>query len=363
MIAAGHNITETPSRGPRPLPVFLSMAMAEGLPHDQILAMLEGVRLYQDHPFRRPPAVYEKVAQDGTVTLYRVPESRGPAVLLIPSLINRFHILDLLPDRSFARALAGEGFGIYILDWGDAPHDPGLQSLESLMQERLLPALEILHAREGTYAAIGYCMGGTLLAGAAAQRPPGLTQAVFLAAPWDFHGGDCALQGRVLSGTPAALEAMQSAGVLASGWIQSVFASLSVGRNAEKFARFAALNPESEEARLFVATEDWLNDGVDLPQALARSCLMDWYGRNTPARGGWVGPDGALLDPAHIAARALVAVSEADRLVPVASAQALAAQITGAELLTVRQGHIGMMTSRSAPQDLWRKLADWLHKA
>ena len=46
-----------------------------------------------------------------------------PAVLIVPSLINRHYILDLLRERSFVRYLAAQGLRPLVLDWGEPGHD------------------------------------------------------------------------------------------------------------------------------------------------------------------------------------------------------------------------------------------------
>ena len=56
---------------------------------------------------------------------------------------------------------------------------------------------------------------------------------------------------------------------------------------AAKYRAFARLRQDSERARLFVALEDWLNDGIPLAAPVARECMAGWYGGNTPARGAW----------------------------------------------------------------------------
>jgi polyhydroxyalkanoate synthase len=42
----------------------------------------------------------------------------GPLVLVVPSLINRFYVLDILPEHSFLRHLAKQGVRPVVVDWG-----------------------------------------------------------------------------------------------------------------------------------------------------------------------------------------------------------------------------------------------------
>ncbi len=125
---------------------------------------------------------------------------------------------------------------------------------------------------------------------------------------------------------------------------------------ARKFARFAELDPRSAEALGFVAIEDWLNDGVALGAEVADECLRGWYGENRPARGGWR-LAGDAVRPERIAVPCLVAIPTRDRIVPPASAAALAASLPGATLLRPNGGHVGMVAGGNARQELWTPLA------
>lgn len=356
-------VLEDLRKGARPLPVFVSLGGLLAASQDERLKMIAGLKLYQSHPFRRPPGAGQVIWQNGGVTMCHIP-AQGVVqgrhhLLLVPSMINRSVIMDLLPGRSFARWLAARGIDVYLLDWGNPKEDLAQQNLDGVLHQKLHASMLFLNDKFGEYSALGYCMGGTLLAGVVHLKPEGLNKIVYLAAPWDFHAGDRQLWHQVLLGTPSALQITEQGGVLPSNWIQSVFAAVNAARNIHKFADFAAMDQDSDQARLFVAVEDWLNDGVDLPSALARTCVVDWYGQNKPARGAWF-VDGRVVDPAQTVNPVLVVTSSTDRLVPEESAHALASMIPQARLLTSTCGHIGMMTGRRAQEEVWQPIADWI---
>lgn len=354
-----NEILENMRRGPRPLPAFVGMAGLLAGSRDELLRMITGLKMYQAHPYRRPVAEAAVIWQSGSATLRHIAGQGRCHILLVPSMINRAAILDLVPQRSFARWLAGRGIDVYILDWGQPTADPQQQSLADVLDQKLLAAMLFLNEKVGSYHALGYCMGGTLLAGAVHLKPQGLDKVIYLAAPWDFQAGDRQLQGQITLGTPSALQITAQGHPLPSSWIQSVFATVNADRNIHKFADFAAMDQDSDQARLFVAVEDWLNDGVDLPSTLARECLVDWYGQNKPGMGEWM-IAGAAVDPARTDNPVLVVTSTVDRLVPEESSHALARMIPHARLLQSTCGHIGMMTGRRAEAEVWQPLADWL---
>ena len=362
------SLSEKPAHRLRPLPVHVALANAaivkmeaRGQDGKALVAdMLRGIRQYQDHPYHRPPSPMPVVWRAGTARLYHCP-ARKPvaAALIVPSMINRSHILDLLPDKSFTRWLAAQGVDVYLLDWGD-PADDAAATMDDIILNRLVPAIAAAAEQAGRKIplhGIGYCMGGTLLA-AAAARVDALAGAAFLASPWDFHAGDRVLKNHIVAGTPSALQMMASRPVLPVDWIQSVFAAVNEERTVHKFANFAAMPPHSREAELFVAVEDWLNDGLDLPAALARVCITEWYGENKPGRGEWL-VGGAPVDPAAIIVPSLVVAPSRDRLVPADSALALAKRLPQVAVLNPDIGHIGMMTGRGA-EGVWGRVVTWV---
>jgi polyhydroxyalkanoate synthase subunit PhaC len=87
-------------------------------------------------------------------------------LLIVPPWINKFYILDLNPEKSFVRFAVSQGLTVFIVSWvnPDARHrDKGF---ESYMREGIFAALDAIEKATGEseVTAIGYCIGGTLLA-------------------------------------------------------------------------------------------------------------------------------------------------------------------------------------------------------
>jgi polyhydroxyalkanoate synthase len=321
-----------------------------------------GIEAYRRHPYRRALAEPPVLWQDGTTRLldYRAAGSDGPMVLVIPSLINRAYILDLLPERSLLRALAASGVRPLLVDWG-APGDleRGF-SLTDYIAGRLEQALDAAVQRAGgPVAALGYCMGGLLAVALAARRRPSLSGLVCLATPWDFHAERPA-QAKLIGTAATLLDPMlRQIGELPVDAIQALFTGIDPLQVVRKFVAFADMDATSPRADSFVAVEDWLNDGVPLAAPVARECLAGWYGANTPGRGEWR-VAGEVIQPAALDLPALVVLPDQDRIVPPASAEALAAALPRAERLQPAAGHIGMIVGGGAVEQLYRPLAHWL---
>jgi polyhydroxyalkanoate synthase len=321
-----------------------------------------GIESYREHPFRRslgePPVLW----QDGTTRLldYRVGPARGPTILAVPSLINRAHILDLTAERSLLRALAKAGLRPLLVDWGAPGSLERGFSLTDYIAGRLEQALDrALSEVGGPVVLLGYCMGGLLAVALALRRRRDLGGLVCLATPWDFHA-ERPSQARLLGASLALLEPLlRNIGELPVDAIQALFAGVDPLQVIRKFAGFANLDPSSERARLFVAVEDWLNDGVPLAAPVARECLAGWYGANTPAGGEWR-VAGEIVQPAALDLPSLVVIPDQDRIVPPASAEALARILPRAEALRPAAGHIGMIVGSGAVDRLYGPLIAWL---
>jgi poly(3-hydroxyalkanoate) synthetase len=312
---------------------------------------------YRRHPYCReapdPPAIW---AEGGSRLLDFGGD--GPAVLFVPSLVNRAYVLDLVPERSLMRWLPGQGFRTLLLDWGW----PGEAERHFTLTDYVAGRLErALAAAPGPVVLAGYCMGGLLAIAAALRRPDRVRALALLATPWDFHAGpDGPRRARTAAALVQGLETlMEPTGALPVDAIQSLFAMLDPFGVAQKFRAFARLDPDSERARLFVALEDWLNDGIPLPAPIARQCLAGWYGRNEPGRLAWR-IAGQVMDPAAWAGPAFVAIPERDRIVPPASAAAAAARMPASVTHIAAGGHIGMVAGAGAEKALWQPLLAWL---
>jgi polyhydroxyalkanoate synthase len=118
-------------------------------------------------------------------------------LLIVPPWINKFYILDLTPEKSFIRWAVGEGHTIFVISWVNPDSRHAEKSFEHYMKEGILTALDVIEKATGERKvnAIGYCVGGTLLAVAlaymAAVGDDRIAGATLMTAQIDFtHGGD-----------------------------------------------------------------------------------------------------------------------------------------------------------------------------
>ena len=121
-------------------------------------------------------------------------------ILIVPSCIMKYYILDLSAHNSMVRWLVSQGHTVYILSWRNPDEDDALLLMDDYVNEGVLACLN--HVAEATSERIhlmGYCLGGTFAAMAAAtlererithpDTPPAIELASLsmLAAETDFR--------------------------------------------------------------------------------------------------------------------------------------------------------------------------------
>jgi len=118
-------------------------------------------------------------------------------LLIVPPWINKFYILDLTPEKSFIRWCVEQGHTVFVISWVNPDERQARKSFEHYMREGIFTALDVVGevTRADGVNAVGYCVGGTLLAVTlahmAATGDDRIKTATLFATQVDFtHAGD-----------------------------------------------------------------------------------------------------------------------------------------------------------------------------
>jgi len=336
-------------------------------------AFLSGIQAYQTNPASRVVAGdVSVVKQIGTTRLLDyAPDSKGSIVFVVPSLVNRFDILDLDQDLSFLRYLAGQGLRPLVIEWNE-PGDEELKfKLSDYMGQRLEPLFHEASAlaKDAPLHMLGYCMGGTLALALALEHQDKIASLTLMATPWDFavKGVAGVPPSSTWSGQMFVKQAglwepyLDKIGKLPASCLQASFTAYQPLQILQKYSGFspAATPDEEKQTRRFVLTEDWLNNGVPLAWPVAKECLHEWYVENLTERGEWKLAD-KKVKPENLALPVCLLIPKRDRIVPPECALALQKHLKDTFLLEPDRGHIGVMASEKAQKEVWEPLCKWI---
>jgi len=118
-------------------------------------------------------------------------------LLIIPPWINKYYVLDLTPEKSFIKWCVDQGMTVFCVSWVNPDAHLAMKSWEDYVREGPLAALDAIKDATGEdqVHAIGYCVGGTMLAAALAAmavwHDERIVSATLFAAQVDFtYAGD-----------------------------------------------------------------------------------------------------------------------------------------------------------------------------
>ena len=95
---------------------------------------------------------------------------RSRPLLIVPPCINKFYILDLQPHNSFVRYCVEQGNSVFLVSWRNPHEDLAQVRWDDYVDRGPIAAIEVVRRISGepTINALGFCVGGTLLATALA---------------------------------------------------------------------------------------------------------------------------------------------------------------------------------------------------
>jgi polyhydroxyalkanoate synthase len=280
-------------------------------------------------------------------------------LLLIPSLINRHYVLDLMPGKSFTEAMVAAGHDVWTIDWGTPGPEDRFLSFDDICDRTIGRALKVV-AGEGKAHVLGYCMGGTLAAIHAAVRPERIASLIAIAAPVKFH--DAGLLSKWTNSKTFDIDALIDAcGNAPWQVLQSSFQLLRPTLPLAKAVGVLDKAWNDEFLDGFLALETWGNDNVSLPGEFYRRYVKDLYRADGLVNQSF-SLSGKPVRLSSIKCPTLAVTFEHDNIVLPDSAAILLELISSKQKQRIHLpgGHVGAVVSKAASRGLWPQLSQWL---
>lgn len=269
-------------------------------------------------------------------------------LLLVPPCINKFYILDLQAENSFVQHAVEQGFSVFLISWRN-PLTTDTDGIEQAtwadyLDEGVLQAIEVVREVSGASQinALGFCVGGTMLATALAlahARGEDPVNALTLLTTFlDFS------ETGILDVFVDEMHAQSRDRQFATGGLMTareLGTTFSFLRPSELVWNYVSANyMQGKTPRAFDLLA-WNADGTNLPGP-----FFSWYFRNTYLENNLKTPgkihiDGLPIDLGVLSMPTYLYASRDDHIVPWASAYASTELLPGVTRFVLGEsGHI-----------------------
>jgi polyhydroxyalkanoate synthase subunit PhaC len=246
-------------------------------------------------------------------------DARRRPLLIVPPWINKFYVLDLQPKNSFIKWAVDQGHAVFVISWINPNEELVEKSFEDYMLEGPLTALDAIEAAVGERRvnAVGYCLGGTLLASTlgymAARNDDRITSATYFVTLVDFaEVGDMAVF--IDEEQLTSLEKrMQERGYLEANDMATSFNML---RANDLIWSFVVNNYLLGKEQLPFDLLYWNADSTRMPAAMHSFYLRNMYQRNLLKKPSGVTLANTPIDLTKIATPTFLLSTREDHIAP-----------------------------------------------
>ena len=291
-----------------------------------------------------------------TPDVYKVP------LLIVPPWINKFYILDLKPENSFIKWSVEQGYTVFVISWVNPDERLSHLTFEDYMKLGPLAALDAIEKETGErqVSAIGYCLGGTLMATTlaymAGRGDDRIVACTFFTAQVDFtEPGELGVF--VDDEQLAALEkTMRKRGYLDGGDMATTFNML---RANDLIWSFVINNYLMGKDPFPFDLLFWNADATRMPPEMHSYYLRNMYQKNLLVRPGGLTIDNVPIDLGKISIPIYLQAGKEDHIAPAKSVYK-ATQIYGGPIrfMLAGSGHIaGVVNPPRA-----KKYQHWLNE-
>ena len=244
---------------------------------------------------------------------------RRRPLLIVPPWINKFYVLDLKPKNSFIKWAVDQGHTVFVISWVNPDEKLAEKSFEDYMLEGPVAAIDAIERAtdERRINAVGYCLGGTLLASTAAylaaKNDDRLASATYFVTLVDFTDvGDMAVF--IDNEQLASLERrMRERGYLEA---EDMATSFNMLRANDLIWSFVINNYLLGKEQVPFDLLFWNSDSTRMPAAMHSFYLRKMYQQNLLAKSGGVTLAETPIDLSKIMIPTFILSTREDHIAP-----------------------------------------------
>lgn len=264
--------------------------------------------------------------------------------LLVPPCINKYYILDLQPENSLVRYAVSEGHRTFVVSWRNPDASLGHKTWDDYIEEAVITAIDTVQKIAGAQQinALGFCVGGTMLANAlavlAARGEEPVASATFLTTLIDF--ADTGILDVFIDENFVRMrEMLMSKGGLMRG--QELASTFSFLRPNDLVWNYVVGNYLKGETPPPFDLLYWNSDSTNLPGPYYAWYLRNFYLENNLIKPNALTVCGQPIDLNHLTLPVYIYGSREDHIVPIHAAYASTQVLPGEKRFVMgASGHI-----------------------
>ncbi|MDE2379276.1 class I poly(R)-hydroxyalkanoic acid synthase [Bradyrhizobium sp.] len=283
---------------------------------------------------------------------------RKRPLLIVPPWINKFYVLDLQPKNSFIKWAVDQGHTVFVISWVNPDEKLAEKSFENYLLEGPVAALDAIEKATGERKvnAIGYCLGGTLLASTAAwlaaRGDDRLASATYFVTLVEFTDvGD--MRVFIDDEQLASLERrMRERGYLQA---EDMATSFNMLRANDLIWSFVVNNYLLGREQMPFDLLFWNSDSTRMPAAMHSFYLRKMYQENLLAKPGGITLAGAPIDLSKIKIPTFILSTREDHIAPWKSTYAATRLYSGpVKFVLSASGHMaGVISAPGSKYGHW----------
>ena len=288
--------------------------------------------------------------------LYKTP------LLIAYALINRYHILDIHPEKSWVRNLLEQGFDVYMLDWGEPTDMYKYLDFDDYVNGYLDGHIEHIKDEVSVdkISLQGYCTGATISTAYTALHPENIRNYIATAPVIDGWRDTT-----VISNLAKHIDVdkmVETIGNMPPEFMYYCFSVLKpFEQGIEKYVKFFKNIDNQQFVDNFLRVERWLGDTPPIPGEMFRQWIKNIYQENLLIQNKMYIND-TRVNLERINMPMLTQVAVGDHLVSPECSMPLHYAVSSQDkiLQVYPTGHVGMIASRLSQKRVLPEMGDWL---